>query len=183
VYVPRILIPSLSQARKESFAARGIHLVESITAPEFEQVIADYLNRHNVLHLATCMNNEVRSTTLEYFNNGLTVYILSEGGGKLTNLKANPTVSYTVADPYNPENDFFSASGIQVWGAASVFRKNDAPDTFSEIYRHSRTADSLKQQNLGSQADRVNFYVITIVPEKINYINYRQGYRKTTWEC
>jgi hypothetical protein len=180
--VPNILLPTMSTARKESFAARGLHFVESITAPEFEQVIADYLAGHNVLHLATCMNNEVRSTTLEYFNNGLTVYILSEGGGKLTNLKANPNVSYTIADPYNPERDYFGASGLQVWGAASVFRKNDAPEEFGEVYRYARTADALQQQDLGAKVSTVNFYVITIAPEKIVYLNYRQGYRKVAWE-
>ncbi|MBN2108965.1 MAG: pyridoxamine 5'-phosphate oxidase family protein [Deltaproteobacteria bacterium] len=180
--MPNILLPSLSQARRESFAARGIYLVESITAPEFEQVIADYLNRHNVLHLATCRNNEVRSTTLEYFNNGLTVYIVSEGGGKLANLKANPQVSYTIADPYSPEKDFFGASGLQVWGRGTVFRKNDAPEMFASINRYARTADSLEQQDLKAKAAAVNFYVITIAPDKIIYLNYRQGYRKVKWE-
>ena len=180
--MPKILIPSLSQARKESFAKRGIHLIEAATVEEFEHVIADYLNGHNVLHLATCLNNQARSTTLEYFNNGLTVYIMSEGGGKLANLKTNPNVSYTIADPYNPEKDFFGASGLQVWGAASVFRRNDAPGKFAEVYRYARNPEALEQQGLSSMADAVNFYLITIVPEKIIYINYRQGYRKITWE-
>lgn len=159
-----------------------MQLVESLTAEEFEGIIAQYLTRHNVLHLATCMDNEVRSTTLEYFNNGLTVHIMSEGGGKLKNLKANPRVSYTIADPYHPEKDFFGAAGIQVWGSASIFRKNDAPETFADVYRYCRTPEALQQQGLRSRADAVNFYLITIVPEKIIYINYRQGYRKITWE-
>ncbi|MBN2108497.1 MAG: hypothetical protein JW832_13815 [Deltaproteobacteria bacterium] len=180
--MPKILLPSLSQARKESFAARGLHFVESITVPEFEKVISDYLGSHNILHLATCMNNEVRSTTLEYFNNGLTVYVLSEGGGKLANLKANANVGYTIADPYNPEKDFFGASGIQVWGRATVFRKNDAPEIFASINRYARGADSLELQALKAKAATVNFYVITIEPDKIIYLNYRQGYRKATWE-
>ena len=32
--MPKILIPSLSQARKESFAKRGIHLIEAATVEE-----------------------------------------------------------------------------------------------------------------------------------------------------
>ncbi len=180
--MPNILLPTMSQARTESFAARGLHFVESITVPEFEKVISDYLAGHNVLHLATCKSNEVRSTTLEYFNNELTVYILSEGGGKLANLKANANVSYTIADPYSPEKDFFGASGLQVWGRGTVFRKNDAPEMFASINRYARTADSLEQQDLKAKAATVNFYVITIEPDKIIYLNYRQGYRKVTWE-
>jgi len=180
--VPNILIPSLSQARKESFAHRGIHLVESITAPEFEQVIADYLAGHNVLHLATCSNNMPRSTTVEYFNNGLTVYVLSEGGGKLANLKENPMVSYTIADPYNPAEDFFGAAGLQVWGSASLFRKNDDPGKFDGIIKYSRYTDTVQQQGLGQKAAAVNFNVITVIPLKMVYLNYREGYRKATWE-
>ncbi len=180
--MPTIQLPTLSQSRKESFAARGIHLVESITAAEFEGVIFDYLSSHNILHLATCINNEVRSTTVEYFNNRLTVYILSEGGGKLANLKANTNVSYTIADPYSPEKDFFGASGLQVWGRATVFRKNDAPEKFASINRYARNAGSLDQQDLKAKAAAVNFYVITVEPDKIIYLNYRQGYRRATWE-
>jgi hypothetical protein len=180
--VPKILLPSLSQARKESFAARGIQLVESLTAPEFEQVIANYLASHNVLHLATCSNNEPRSTTVEYFNNGLTVYILSEGGGKLSNLKVNPRVSYTIADPYNPADDFFGAAGLQVWGIASVFRKNDAPQKFDEIHTYAGYADAVQKQGLGQKAAAVNFSVTTITPSRMVYLNYRDGYRKVTWE-
>lgn len=180
--MPRILLPSLSQKRKDSFAARGLHFIESLTVPEFEKVISDYLASHNVLHLATCMNNEVRSTTLEYFNNKLTVHILSEGGGKLANLKANANVSYTIADPYSPEIDFFGASGLQVWGRGTVFKKNDAPEKFASINRYARTADSLEQQDLQAKAEAVNFYVITIEPDKIIYLNYRQGFRKAAWE-
>jgi len=39
-------------------------LVESLTEKEFERAVIDYLNKHNVLHLATCRNNEPRSTPL-----------------------------------------------------------------------------------------------------------------------
>lgn len=177
-----VTIPSLSPGRKQSFAARGLHFVESITAGELERVLENYLGSHNVLHLATCADDEARSTTLEYFNDGLTVFILSEGGGKLSNLKALPRVSYTIADPYRPEEDFFSAAGMQAWGTASVFRKNDDPERFRDLYRHSRTAEALRRQNLDSAISAVNFNVITIVPHRINYINYRQGYRKITWE-
>ncbi|MBW1856504.1 MAG: pyridoxamine 5'-phosphate oxidase family protein [Deltaproteobacteria bacterium] len=50
----------------------------------------------NALVLATCANNKPRATTLEFFNEGLTVYILGEPGGKIANIKRNPAVSAVV---------------------------------------------------------------------------------------
>jgi hypothetical protein len=178
----RVTIPQLTEKRKASLAAHGLKIVERIEVEEFERVVAGYLERHTVLHLATFSGSEVRSTALEYFNDGLTVFILSEGGGKIANIKAHSRVSYTIADPYNPGEDFFGAAGLQVWGSASVFMKNDDPGRFEEIHRHARFADALKKQGLGNQAAAINFYVITIVPRKIIYLNYREGFRKAAWE-
>ena len=98
----KLTIPRSNEQEKAVFAKLNITLREEITVPEFEAVISDYLKKHNVLHLATCRDNEPRSTPLEYFNHGLTVYILSEGGGKFANLKANQKISYSICDPYDP---------------------------------------------------------------------------------
>ena len=86
----KLVIPGMNEKEKAIFGHLNIHLVESLTVEEFEKVVVDYLDSHNVLSLATCRDNEPRSTALEYFNNGLTVYVLSEGGGKMANIKANP---------------------------------------------------------------------------------------------
>ncbi len=179
--MPRLELPSLSERKKAGFAARGLKIVESISPDEFERVITAYLSTHNVLHLATCSENEPRSTTLEYFNNGLTVYLLSEGGGKLANIRKNPRVSYTVADPYSPAEDYFGAAGLQAWGTATVFQKNDDPEEFQRIHAFSGTGEGLKKQGLDRQAARVNLNVIAIEPEKIRYLNYRAGFRKAVW--
>lgn len=178
----KLIIPTLTDQRKAGFAKHNVKIIENSTLDEFESAVTDYLNKHNVLHLATCSNNEPRSTTVDYFNNCMTVHILSEGGGKLSNLKTNPRVSYTIADPYNPAEDFFGASGLQVWGIASVFRKNDDPQRFQGINKYSRYAEAVEKQGLDQKAGAMNFNVITIIPAKIIYLNYRAGYRKATWE-
>ncbi len=178
----KITVPSLSENKKAGLMKFGLEFVESLTVEEFEHIIGEYLDRHNVLHLATSRNNQPRCTTLEYFNNGLTVYILSEGGVKIGNIKENPAVSYTIADPYHPETDFFSAAGLQVFGIATVFKKNDDPERFAEIYTFFPNSAGLKKQGLYEQAQKVNFNVITIEPETIRYVNYRDGFRKVLWE-
>ena len=99
----RLLIPRANERQRTLFKRFNITLISSMREQELEAAVIEFLNHHNVLHLATGRDNEVRSTPLEYFNKGLTVYISSEGGGKFANLKVNPNVSYSISDPYEPE--------------------------------------------------------------------------------
>lgn len=177
----KLIIPKSNERERAIFEKHNIRLVESMTPEEFETVAIEFLNTHNVLHLATCKDNIPRSTPLEYFNNGLTVFILSEGGGKIANLKTNSKVSFSISDPYNPVDNFFSASGLQVWGTASTFKRNDRPEKAQEIYRHYRHASELKKQGLDTTAGSFNFNIISIIPDKITYLNLLKGFRNVTW--
>lgn len=178
----KIIVPRANEREKVVFEKLKIRLIDSISEKELGEVITEYLNQHNVPHLATGRDNELRSTPLEYFNNGLTVYIFSEGGGKFANLKVNPKVSYSICDPYEPAEDFFGASGLQVWGNAYTFKKNEDLKKYEEIYKYSRNADALKKQGLEQMASVLNFNVITIEPLKFRYLNLRKGFRNVTWE-
>jgi general stress protein 26 len=178
----KVIVPHANERERAAFASVNITLLDTISEEDFLQVITDYLSGHNVLHLATCKDNEPRCTALEYFNNGLIVYIFSEGGGKIANLKANPQVSYTINDPYAPEEDFFGAVGLQVWGTATVFKKSENPELFNTVRSHARTTEALQKQGLDKLADAVNFNVITIEPTKFRYLNYRKGFRNVIWK-
>jgi len=180
--MPKLIVPHANDRQKEIFKKFNITLRDSISENEFEQEVTNYLGSHNVLHLATCRGVEPRSTPLEYFNNGLTVYIFSEGGGKFANLKENGNVCYSIADPYEPEKNYFGAVGLQVWGIASTFKKNDDPKRCEEIARYSRIGDALKKQGLDQFASKVNYNVITIEPLKIRYLNLMRGFRNVLWE-
>ena len=178
----KLIVPHSNEQEKAVFEKLNIELLESITVEEFEKVAVEYLNQHNVLHLASCRDNEPRCTALEYFNNGLTIYIYSEGGGKIANLKANQKVCFSISDPYHPAEDFFGASGLQVWGKASVFKKNDDLEKHKEIHKYSRNAEALKKQGLEQAAAQFNFNIITIEPVKIRYLNLKKGFRNVMWD-
>jgi hypothetical protein len=178
----RLVVPHANDWQKEIFRNANITLRESLSEEEFEQEVSDFLDRHNVLHLATCRNNEPRSTPLEYFNNRLMVYIFSEGGGKFANLKENGNVCYSIADPYEPAENYFGAVGLQVWGKASTFKRNDDPERCAAIQRYSRLGDALKKQGLDQFASKVNYNVIIIEPLKIRYLNLLKGFRNVLWE-
>ena len=105
-----LIIPKPNAREREAFSRAGVELFEDMTEEAFLQMAINYLNSHNVLHLSTCKNNEPRCTPVEYFNNGLTVHMFCEGGGKIANMKANNKVAYSIADPYDPARDFFGAS-------------------------------------------------------------------------
>lgn len=178
----KVIVPQPNEKELAAFALANLTMRESMTEQEFIDMAVDYLNRHNVLHLATCKNNEPRCTPLEYFNNGLTVYVFSEGGGKIANLKANELVSYSIADPYDPGTDFFGASGMQVWGRATFFKKNTDPERFKQIRQYSRYMKELEDQGLGDAAGSYNFNVLTIEPYKIRRLSYREGMRNVIWK-
>ncbi|MCP4715840.1 MAG: hypothetical protein GY868_12040 [Deltaproteobacteria bacterium] len=177
----KLIIPKVNEQEKALFSKFGISLVEKLSEKVFFDAVVNYLNSHNVLNLATCKNNEPRCTTVEYYNSGLRVFLMCEGGGKIVNIKKNSLVSYTVNDAYEPAEDFFSACGLQVWGQASVFRKNDQPERAQEIMSHYRNREGLARQGLDGALDGVNFNMVTIEPVRIRYHNYRMGYRRVMW--
>lgn len=144
----KIIAPGATEQEKTIFAKFNIQLLSAVSEAEFVAEVVNYLNRHNVLELATCRNNEPRCTTLEYFNIGLTVHILAGGGGKMANLKENPMVCYTVHDPYNPFDDYFGAKGLQVWGTAHLFKKNDDTERARHLLSHSQSIAALKQGSI-----------------------------------
>ena len=178
----KVIVPQPNEKELAAFALVGLTMRLTMTEEEFTTMATEYLNRHNVLHLATCKNNEPRCTPLEYFNNGLTVYVFSEGGGKIANLKANDLVSYSISDPYDPGTDFFGASGLQVWGRATIFKKNTDLERFKKIRQYSRYMKQLDEQGLGEAAGSYNFNVLTIEPFKIRRLCYREGMRNVIWK-
>jgi hypothetical protein len=90
---------------------QGVRIKNFKSAAEFERFLLKFLTRNNVLHLSTCKGTACRSTPLEYRLVGMTFYVLSEGGGKFANLKANKNVSCSIAEPYHPRQDFWSYKG------------------------------------------------------------------------
>ena len=180
----KLIIPKVQGREKAIFDRLGITLIEHMEPEEFESMMAEFLGNHNVLHLATCKNNEPRCTPLEYFSVGLDAHVFSEGGGKIVNIKNNPLVSFGISDPFDPLDDFFASSGLQVWGTASIFRKNDNPDKFQQLRSHTVYAkhpEKIEAQGIrGIDSDR-NFHVITIKPTRMRYFNLRAGSMNITW--
>jgi len=111
----------------------------------------------NSLILATCVNNKPRATVLEFFNEGLTIYILGEPGGKIANIRRNPNVSAVVYEQPLDHSKF--QKHLQIFGKAELINIRNNPRLFRSkmrkwnIYNVGRKimAPMIKEKNLGEK--------------------------------
>jgi nitroimidazol reductase NimA-like FMN-containing flavoprotein (pyridoxamine 5'-phosphate oxidase superfamily) len=82
----------------------------------------------NALVLATCSGQDPRATVLEFFNEGMTIYIFGEPGGKIANIKRNPKVSAVVYE--QPLDHGAYQRSLQLFGSAELITAKDRPRLF-----------------------------------------------------
>jgi hypothetical protein len=166
---------------EQTFKAARIRLKHFKRAKDFEKVLLKFVNEQTVLHLATSKNDTPRATPLEYRNVGLTFYILSEGGKKFVNLKANKKVSFSLANVYDSRDDFWGAKGIQAWGRAKVYSKKDNPRKFAACLKKMKVLQQLKKLGVKELPKQFHYRIIEIAPDQIKYGAVREGVYNVTW--
>jgi hypothetical protein len=176
----------IKQLKPPSFALPilkkdGVKLKYFPSAASFEKVLMKFLKRNNVLHLSTCKNRMPRATPLEYRLVGFTFYILSEGGEKFNNLKVNKNVSFSIAEPYHPKEDFWGAKGLQAWGKAKVYSRKTDPRRFENALKKMKVYQSLQKMGVNDLPPQLNFRIIEITPDRMRYGSLREGVFKVTW--
>jgi len=87
----------------------------------------------NCLVLATSRNDMPRATPLEFFNEGLTLYIFGEGGGKTTNIKHNDNVCAAIYE--QPMHHDVVQKSLQIFGKAQLITVKDNEQLFKEKAR------------------------------------------------
>ena len=160
----------------------GVRIKNFNSAAAFERFLLKFLKRNNVLHLSTCKSNACRSTPLEYRLVGMAFYILSEGGGKFANLKANRNISFSIAEPYHPRKDFWSYKGMQGWGRATVYSMKENPRQFADRLKKMKIMAALKSLGIKKLAPEFNYRIIEIIPDMMKYVNPREGVFRVTWK-
>jgi hypothetical protein len=86
------------------------------------------IRHRNSLALATCSGQEPRATVLEFFNEGMTIYIYGEPGGKIANIRRNPRVSAVVYE--QPLDHGAFQRSLQLFGTAELITAKDRPRLF-----------------------------------------------------
>jgi len=164
------------------FKHLGIKIKKYRSAAAFEKDLEKFLKRNHVLHLSTCRNNMPRCTPIEYRLHGLTFYLLSEGGGKFRNLKENRKIAFSIAEPYNSDEDFFNSKGVQAWGTARVYNSKESPKKFQEALKKMNIMKALKRTGQKQLPADFNYRIIEIIPDRIKYSNKTEGVYKVTWQ-
>ena len=79
--------------------------------------------------LGTCVDNEPRVTPIDFFNEGMTVWIAGQPGGKIANIRRNPKVSVGI---YVPVDHSIEQKSLQIWGTAELINIKNNPEEFKK---------------------------------------------------
>jgi hypothetical protein len=86
------------------------------------------IRHRNALVLATYAGNRPRATVLEFFNEGMTLYVFGEPGGKIANIKRNPLISAVVYEQPLDHGRF--QKSLQLFGRAELITVRNNPRLF-----------------------------------------------------
>lgn len=176
----------MADAPTEFGRLRSAGIRRQLSRAGMEARIGALLRTTNVCVLATCLNDEPRATPIEYYADGLTLYIAASRGTKLPNLEANPRVSVAISStPYTDWTDWHEVRGLQVTATPELLRFAEQPDAYLaalEIY------DWRKYRRALGKADEAprNTTIIKLTPRRIEYRDLgllREGYAVLqTWK-
>jgi len=133
----------------------------ALSKKELESLIIDFIKTQGMCVLATCRDGLPRASAVEFFPEGTTLYILTEGGLKLGNLAANHNVSVAIHTQFT---GWDTIKGIQITGTAKV--GNSGSSIFNEgveAYKKRRGLKSVSVPEFMS--------IIKVTPQKIEYLD------------
>jgi pyridoxine/pyridoxamine 5'-phosphate oxidase len=149
----------------------------------------------NALVLATSYNDTPRATVLEFFNEGLFIYIFGEPGGKIANLKRNPKASAVVYEQPLDHGKF--QRSLQIFGTVELISVRNNPKLFNAKTKKwnlisvgkKLLSPMLKEKNLtGKAADEtvIKFLsalnIIKIIPQHIILKEYHPDFSMHKYE-
>jgi general stress protein 26 len=140
---------------------------DELSSEHLQKLIIRLLETCPLCVVATCSDNIPRASTVEFFPMGTTLYILTEGGIKIENIKRNPHVSIAIHADFTGWSD---VKGVQITGTAEIGEKG------SSIFNEGVSAYNRRrglQSTAGSLPDFMN--VIKVTPAKLEYLDATLG--------
>ena len=92
--------------------------------------------------LGTCRDNLPRVTPVDFFNDGLNIWILGDPGGKIVNIRANLNVAVGI---YTRMDHSLENRSIQLWGKASLITLESDKELFMEMVTESGVVDAIRR--------------------------------------
>jgi len=154
------------------------------------------LNHGLACVLATIYNNIPRATPVDFFCEGLTLWIAGEPGLKIRNIRSNPQVAVGI---YHPMDHSKLNRSLQIMGHATLISFAQQPDEFMKRLKQFGIYDGAKKilqemfQARGAQPADIDeetvsavkrFNLIRIEPDEITFlkINPTAGTEKNVWK-
>ena len=162
---------SYNEKLEENFIAILKGKVRRLTDDELKERIAKFLREQKICTLATCANNIPRSTPVRYRSQGLTLYILTEGGGKVQNIRKNNVVSVSIVGEYT---GFKSVTCLQLWGTAEIIEPRGG-QRYEEAQKIMDLEEREDLKQIKIKNIRTEMYVIKISPEKARFLSFPEG--------
>ncbi len=151
------------------------------TRRELETEIEDYLRKNHPCTLATCgADGAPRASVVDYVNEGLTVYIFSEGGGKFTNIEENNRVGVGIG---TSARTITSVRGLNIQGSAQVFTE-DQPEFAHALKLFKPMLDDFESRTGAPVVFPPGMVrVIRITPLHMVYFHYMRGIAHACWDA
>ena len=145
--------------------------------------------------LATSRNNIPRATPVDFFNEGLIIWIGAEPGAKIVNIKENPNVSIGI---FRPVDHSIVNRSIQFFGKASIINMENNFDEYLNRMKKwgmydtiaNMVNDMIEKGTVPAEKKEESikkylkaFCLLRVEPEKIVYlyIHPETGREKYTW--
>lgn len=152
-----------------------------LSKKELEEEIIDYLSKKHPCALATCGKDGMpRVSIVDYINDGLTIYIMSEGGTKFKNIKDNNHVAIGIG---TSAQTLRSVRGVNIWGTAEVFT-DDTPEFAKGLKLFRPLIEDIEQLKGGPvQLPPGVMRLIRVSPTKMVYHHFNKGIGNALWEA
>jgi len=177
-------IHELTDAERETML-EGLFRLLKITRrhpdrSELEREIIDYLAKNQPCTLATCTaDGNPHVSVVDYVNDGLTLYVFSEGGEKFKNIAHNRNVALGIG---TSARTITSVRGLNIWGVADVF--TDDTGEFKRAFKLFKPLldDFEKKTGVPAVFPQGMARIIRITPHRMVYFHYRKGIAHACWE-
>ncbi|KPJ55560.1 MAG: hypothetical protein AMJ42_06635 [Deltaproteobacteria bacterium DG_8] len=118
-----MIVHELTEEEREQIIDKYFKMInierKHLSKDELEKEIIDYLKKKHPCSLATCGKEGVpRISVLDYINDYLTIYIISEEGEKFKNIRENNQVAIGIGTSARTAR---SVRGVNIWGIAEIF--------------------------------------------------------------
>ncbi len=151
--------------------------LKRLSRQELKKRIEDFLQNNCICTLATCSDNMPRSTIVRYRVEGLTVYVFTEGGGKIKNLRQNRNISLTVCGEYS---GIQSVESLQAWGTAEIISPKDG-ERYVEIRDYLNIGQRQDLQDAGIK-QIPDMYILKIDITRARFLSFPEGILNQEWK-